>query len=80
MYIENCRQHNVTFDYGQPSKRSVFFEPESESSYGAGMESQLALDEALARALEMEDGFNDLHISEPHGGSIGNTFPPLFQV
>lgn len=31
------------------------------ASFGADVASQLALDEALARSLEMGDGFDDIH-------------------
>ncbi|KAI3458189.1 hypothetical protein Pfo_014852 [Paulownia fortunei] len=73
LHIQNNRQHDVEFDYGEPSNRSVFFAPQIQSSHGETTESQLALDEALARALELGDDFNGLHISEPGGSTFDNT-------
>lgn len=52
---------------------------ENEYSYTANLESQLAMDEAFARALELGDDFENLHFSENSNGAHGNiTFPLLF--
>ncbi|KAL2558587.1 E3 ubiquitin ligase BIG BROTHER-like [Forsythia ovata] len=68
LYIQASGKAKVTTsDYGQTSNRNQFSAQENES--------QLALDEALARSLELGDDFVDLYSSE-HGGTIaGNKFP-----
>lgn len=55
---------------GQTNNRNQSSVQEGESSHGASVESQLALDEALARTLqELGEDFDDLCISE-HSGTV----------
>ncbi|CAA2983400.1 E3 ubiquitin ligase BIG BROTHER-like [Olea europaea subsp. europaea] len=54
----------TTSDYGQTNNGSQFLAQESES--------QLALDEAFARSLELGDNFANLYNSE-HGGNIAES-------
>ncbi|CAA2999405.1 E3 ubiquitin ligase BIG BROTHER-like [Olea europaea var. sylvestris] len=68
MYIQaNGKNEITTSAYGQTSNRSEFSTEAGESSYGTSVESQLALDEALARSLELGDDFDNLYISEQSG-------------
>ncbi|KAG8390294.1 hypothetical protein BUALT_Bualt01G0068600 [Buddleja alternifolia] len=76
LYIQdNKTSRNVTSSYGETSSRSLVLAHGSESSLGTGVESQLALDEALARALEFGDDFNDLCVHEHGGIAVDNTAP-----
>uniref|UniRef100_A0A5B7CAW3 Putative E3 ubiquitin ligase BIG BROTHER-like n=1 Tax=Davidia involucrata TaxID=16924 RepID=A0A5B7CAW3_DAVIN len=65
----NNRNRGRTSDHGQSIDWSQFSGQEGESSWGKSIDSQLALDEALARSLQdLGDDLDDLYISE----SIGN--------
>ncbi|XP_059667033.1 E3 ubiquitin ligase BIG BROTHER-related-like [Cornus florida] len=73
----NERNKGSTSDVGQSSDWSQFSGQEGESSRGRScrsVESQLALDEALARSLQdLGDNFSDLYTSEPIDNTAGNT-------
>lgn len=73
--MQNRKQDNVTSDYDQPREYYIH----GESSHGTSMESQLALDEALARSLELDDDFSHLYISDPGSSTVGKTFI-IFEV
>ncbi|PIN04533.1 Anaphase-promoting complex (APC), subunit 11 [Handroanthus impetiginosus] len=83
LYFENSRNQDVRCDQGQDNNRSVFFATDSvSSSHGpAYMESQLALDEALARALELGDEYDDfshLYISQPTSSALDHNTRSTF--
>ncbi|GFZ15297.1 hypothetical protein Acr_24g0014870 [Actinidia rufa] len=60
--------------YGQSSDSSQFSGQEREPSRQESLDSQLALDEALARSLqELEDNFDDLNISQSSSTATGKT-------
>ncbi|KAH6828187.1 RING/U-box superfamily protein [Perilla frutescens var. hirtella] len=64
-YIQNNNQTKDTASsYGETSDSSLVFEHENELSRGASIDHQLALDEALARALELGDDFNHLSVDD----------------
>ncbi|PIN11933.1 putative E3 ubiquitin ligase [Handroanthus impetiginosus] len=74
LYIENNKQNsNMASGYGETSNRSSVSAHENESSHGGSTEHQLALDEAIARALELGDDFNNLCIHEHDGTTVDNT-------
>lgn len=50
---------------------------EHELSHGESIEHQLALDEALARALELGDDFNHLSVNEGAVSAVGKLFTPI---
>lgn len=53
---------------------------EGESSRNANVESQMALDEALARSLqELGDDFEDFYITE-HSGTMAGKIPFLLHI
>lgn len=58
--------------YGESSNSSLVLGHEDESSHGGSDEHQLALDEALARALELGDDFNNLYVHEHGVRTVGN--------
>ncbi|PSR93411.1 E3 ubiquitin ligase BIG BROTHER like [Actinidia chinensis var. chinensis] len=59
--------------YGQSSDSSQFSGQEREPSRQESLDSQLALDEALARSLqELEDNFDDLNISQSSSTATEN--------
>lgn len=61
-----------TSDHGQSSNSSQF-SGQGESSRRVSFDSQLALDEAMARSLQdMEDGFDGLNISESTSAATEN--------
>ncbi|XP_073021316.1 probable E3 ubiquitin-protein ligase ZFP1 [Primulina eburnea] len=64
-YLENnkFKGHQI-FDYGH-----VLPIQENEYSYTANLESQLAMDEALARSLELGGDFENLYVSEHSNGA-----------
>ncbi|CAI9767651.1 unnamed protein product [Fraxinus pennsylvanica] len=71
MYIQaNGKNKITTSAYGQTSNRSEFSPEAGESSHGTSIESQLALDEALAKSLELGDDFHNLYISEHSGTAV----------
>lgn len=65
----------MTSSYGETSNSSLVLEHENEPSNGVSVEHQLALDEALAIALELGDDFNNLNVHEDVVSAVGNTFP-----
>ncbi|GFP84772.1 E3 ubiquitin ligase big brother [Phtheirospermum japonicum] len=73
-YIQTNKQNsNTNSGYGETSNNSSVSAHENESSsHGTSVENQLALDEALARALELGDDFNSFYIHE-HGVSAGES-------
>ncbi|KAL3840264.1 hypothetical protein ACJIZ3_024855 [Penstemon smallii] len=75
-YLENNPQYSgVTSEFSETSSRSKLAH-ESESLYGESNESQLALDEAIARSLqELGDDFETFNISEHSGSALENTAP-----
>ncbi|KAL0299487.1 UNVERIFIED_CONTAM: E3 ubiquitin ligase BIG BROTHER-related [Sesamum radiatum] len=61
--IQRNDQHGtVASPYDQIGDRSVYFT--DETNHGKGLDSQLALDEALALSLELGDDFDHFYISE----------------
>ncbi|KAA8539887.1 hypothetical protein F0562_026579 [Nyssa sinensis] len=80
--IGNDRNMGCTCDYGQSSNWSQFSGQEGESSPGRNVESQLALDEALARSLqELGDDLDDLYISETTGNTgVSSSGTPVRSV
>lgn len=74
LYIQSCgKNKDKTSKSGQSSNRSQSSAQEGESSLGANVESQVALDEALARSLqELDDDFEDFYITEHSGTAAGN--------
>ena len=68
----NGKNKGISSDYGQSSDRSQVSGQDGESSRGGSVESQLALDEALARSLqELGEDFDDFYISEHSGTAAG---------
>ncbi|KAL0452522.1 UNVERIFIED_CONTAM: E3 ubiquitin ligase BIG BROTHER-related [Sesamum latifolium] len=66
-YIQKNKQNmHMTSGYEETSNSNLVMAHENESSHGSSVEHQLALDEALARALELGDDFNNLYVQE-HG-------------
>ncbi|KAG6422584.1 hypothetical protein SASPL_119162 [Salvia splendens] len=64
-FIQNKNQNKDTASsYGETSDDNLVLEHESELPHGGSIEHQLALDEALARALELGDDFNYLSVNE----------------
>ncbi|THF95148.1 hypothetical protein TEA_020329 [Camellia sinensis var. sinensis] len=62
---------------GQSSNSSQLSGHEGQSSTHGSLDLQLALDEALARSLQLEDNFDDFNISQSTStatGSIGHIF------
>lgn len=76
-YIQNKNQNNDTSSssYGETSEGSSVLE--HELSHGESIEHQLALDEALARALELGDDFNHLSVNEGAVSAVGKLFTPI---
>lgn len=72
-YIQaNGRNNDTASNNGQTSNKSQPPVQEGESSRSASVESQLAMDEALARTLqELGEDFEDFYISEPSGTAAG---------
>ncbi|KAI3471104.1 hypothetical protein Pfo_027767 [Paulownia fortunei] len=69
-YIQNNKQNrDMTSGCGETSNSNLVLAHENESSHGASVEHQLALDEALAKALELGDDFSNFYIHE-HGVSV----------
>ncbi|KAK6117556.1 hypothetical protein DH2020_048711 [Rehmannia glutinosa] len=74
-YIQINKQNRGTSSgCGETSNSSPVLAHENESSHGTSVEHQLALDEAIARALELGDDFNNFYIHEHGVGSVGNKF------
>ncbi|CAK9187219.1 unnamed protein product [Ilex paraguariensis] len=68
------KNKGISSDSGQTSDRSQVSGQDGESSRGGSVESQLALDEALARSLqELGEDFDDFYISEHSGTAAGST-------
>ena len=64
-FIQNKNQNKDTASsYGETSDDNLVLEHENELPHGGSIEHQLALDEALARALELGDDFNYLSVNE----------------
>nr|GLL28147.1 E3 ubiquitin ligase BIG BROTHER-like [Ipomoea trifida] len=59
---------STSSEHGETSRSNPFAAQEL-ASFGADVASQLALDEALARSLEMGDGFDDIHTFAGASGS-----------
>lgn len=57
---------------GQSSNSSQFSGHEGQSSTHGSLDIQLALDEALARSLQLEDNFDDFNISQSTSTATGN--------
>lgn len=73
-YIQNNNQNKDTSSsYGETSDSSLVLDNENELSRGASIDHQLALDEALARALELGDDFNYLSVNEDAVSAVDNT-------
>ncbi|KAL2453961.1 E3 ubiquitin ligase BIG BROTHER [Abeliophyllum distichum] len=71
MYIQaNGKNKITTSGYGQTRNRGEFSTEEGESSRVTSAESQLALDEDLARSLELGDDFDNLDISEHSSNAV----------
>ncbi|KAK6117595.1 hypothetical protein DH2020_048660 [Rehmannia glutinosa] len=69
-YIQINKQNRGTSSgCGETSNSSPVLAHENESSHGTSVEHQLALDEAIARALELGDDFNNFYIHEHGVGS-----------
>ncbi|KAI5670131.1 hypothetical protein M9H77_10495 [Catharanthus roseus] len=67
------KNKDKTSSSGSSSNRSQSLVQEGESSRNANVESQMALDEALARSLqELGDDFEDFYITE-HSGTMAAT-------
>lgn len=75
LYIQSCgKSKDKSSNSGQSRNRSQSSAQEGESSLGANVESQVALDEALARSLqELGDDFEDFYITDQSGTAAGNT-------
>ncbi|KAL6526952.1 hypothetical protein OROGR_016042 [Orobanche gracilis] len=72
-YIQTNKENkNTASGYGETSNSSSVSAHESESSHVTNVEHQLALDEALARALDLGDDFNNFCIHEHGVGAIDN--------
>ncbi|KAG6425689.1 hypothetical protein SASPL_116135 [Salvia splendens] len=64
-FIQNKNQNkDMASSYGETSDDNLVLEHENELPHGGSIEHQLALDEALARALELGDDFNYLSVNE----------------
>ncbi|XP_057774415.1 E3 ubiquitin ligase BIG BROTHER-related-like isoform X2 [Salvia miltiorrhiza] len=73
-FIQNKNQNKDTASsYGETTDDSLVLEHENELSHGGSIEHQLALDEALARALELGDDFNCLSVNEDAVSAVDNT-------
>ncbi|KAL7108442.1 hypothetical protein ACP275_06G112200 [Erythranthe tilingii] len=75
LYIENNKRNRGVGPpaYGHQSGNSSFVSRnEDESSSRASHENQLALDEALARALELGEDFNNLYVHENGVRTVDN--------
>lgn len=73
-YIQSNNQNKETVSsYGETSEGSSVLEHENVLSRGASIEHQLALDEALARALDLGDDFNSLSVNEDAVTAVDNT-------
>lgn len=70
---ESDRNRARTSGYGQGSDQSHLLGQEGESSRGESTNSQVALDEALARSLqELGDDFEDFYIAEHSSAEAGS--------
>ncbi|KAL0400790.1 UNVERIFIED_CONTAM: F-box protein [Sesamum latifolium] len=77
--IQHNDQHGtVASPYDQIGDRSMYFT--DETNHGKGLDSQLALDEALALSLELGDDFDHLYISETSASGGGNKISFFFEV
>ncbi|XP_011101176.1 E3 ubiquitin-protein ligase RLIM-like isoform X1 [Sesamum indicum] len=73
-YIQKNKQNmHMTSGYGETSNSNLVMAHDNESSHGSSVEHQLALDEALARALELGDDFNSLYVHEHGNDAAENT-------
>ncbi|KAL8519388.1 hypothetical protein ACS0TY_010358 [Phlomoides rotata] len=73
-YLQNNNQNkDTTSRYGETSRSSLVSENENELADEATVKNQLALDEALARALELGDDFNNLYVHEDGVNAVENT-------
>lgn len=69
---ENGRNRGSTSVCSHSSDKSHFTEQESESSHGGSINSQVALDEAVARSLqEVRDDFEEIYLHEHSGSEAG---------
>ncbi|KAL3650475.1 hypothetical protein CASFOL_006878 [Castilleja foliolosa] len=73
-FIQINKQNSKTNSgYGETSNNSSVSAHDNESSsHGTSVENQLALDEALARALELGDDFNSFYVHEHGVGAVDN--------
>ncbi|KAA8533767.1 hypothetical protein F0562_031284 [Nyssa sinensis] len=69
----NNRNRGPTSDNGQTNDSNQFSRQEGESSRSISVESQIALDEALAKSLELGDDLDGWYISESVDNAAGNT-------
>lgn len=71
-YLQNNNQNSM---YGETSRNSLVSEHENKPADEATVKNQLALDEALARALELGDDFNNLYVHEDGVNAVGKMIP-----
>ncbi|KAL3652373.1 hypothetical protein CASFOL_002054 [Castilleja foliolosa] len=73
-YIQTNKQNsNTNTGYAETSNNTSVSAHENElSSHGTSFRNQLALDEALARALELGDDFTSFHIHDHAVGAVDN--------
>nr|GMC61962.1 E3 ubiquitin ligase BIG BROTHER-like [Ipomoea batatas]GME20378.1 E3 ubiquitin ligase BIG BROTHER-like [Ipomoea batatas] len=71
--LQACwKKEDALGEHGQTSNGSQVSAPEDESSHGESIASQLALDEALARSLELGDDLENLCTHQDHDTVAGN--------